>query len=336
LVGWFQIAASVESAFNTRQRLLSILIWGSVVAVLFSAIMGALLARRALHPINTITQTAVQITRADDLGRRIPHVGPPDEVGQLAGAFNEMLERLESIFRAQRRFVADVSHELRTPLTTIRGNVDLMRRMGGDDPASLSAIENETGRMTRLVGDLLLLAKADAGHLPIVREPVQIDAVLAEIFHQTRVLAGQRLQISLQCPEAEDADPLIVMGDADRIRQLLLNLVDNAMKHTPDGGQVSLRLAQMDGWVRLTVADTGSGIPPEDLPHVFERFYRAEKSRVRKPAFSDDSPGVGVGLGLSISTWIAEAHDGYIEVQSEQTKGSAFHLWLPLAESTAY
>ena len=336
LVGWFQIAASVENAYNTRQRLLSILIWGSVVAVLLSAIMGALLARRAFHPINTITQTAVQITRADDLGRRIPHVGPPDEVGQLAGAFNEMLERLESIFRAQRRFVADVSHELRTPLTTIRGNVDLMRRMGGDDPASLSAIENETDRMTRLVGELLLLAKADAGHLSIAQKPVQIDVVLAEIAHQTRVLAGQRLQITLQCPESEDAEPLIVMGDTDRLKQLLLNLVDNAMKHTPDGGQVSLRLAQMDGWVRLTVADTGSGIPPEDLPHVFERFYRAEKSRARKPTFSDDSPGVGVGLGLSISTWIAEAHGGYIEVQSEQTKGSAFHVWLPLAESTSH
>jgi signal transduction histidine kinase len=330
LVGWFQIATSVETAYSTRQRLLTILVWGSVVAVLLSAIMGALLARRALNPIHAITQTAVQITRADDLGRRIPHLGPPDEVGQLAGAFNEMLERLERIFRAQRRFVADVSHELRTPLTTIRGNVDLMRRMGGADPASLNAIQNETDRMTRLVGDLLLLAKADAGHLPIEREPVQIDAVLAEIAHQTRLLAGQRVRIVLQCPESEDAAPLIVMGDADRLRQLLLNLVDNAIKHTPDRGQVSLRLAQMNGWARLTVADTGSGIPSEDLPHVFQRFYRAEKSRSRRPVVSEDSPGVGVGLGLSIALWIAESHGGHIEVQSEQDKGSAFHVWLPL------
>jgi two-component system OmpR family sensor kinase len=335
LVGWFQIATSVETVYSARQRLLTILVWGSVVGVLLSAIMGALLARRALHPIHTITQTAVQITRADDLGRRIPHLGPPDEVGQLAGAFNEMLERLERIFRAQRRFVADVSHELRTPLTTIRGNVDLLRRMGGDDPASLNAIQNETDRMTRLVGELLLLARADAGYLPIACEPVQIDAVMAEIAHQTRVLGGPGLQVTLECSESEDAESLIVMGDADRLRQLLLNLVDNAIKHTPDGGQVSLRLALTDGWVRLTVADSGSGIPPEDLPHIFERFYRAEKSRSRKPTLSEESPGVGVGLGLSIARWIAEAHGGHFEVQSEQDKGSAFHVWLPLAEADA-
>lgn len=329
LVGWLQIATSVDDVYSTRRRLLTILIQGSLVGVLLSAISGALLARRALNPIHAITQTAVQITRADDLGRRIPHLGPPDEVGQLAGAFNEMLERLERIFAAQRRFVADVSHELRTPLTTIRGNIDLLRRIGGKDPASLDAIQNESDRMIRLVGDLLLLAQADAGHLPIAQEPVEIDALLSEIAHQTRVLASHKLQVSLECPELEEAAPLTVMGDPDRIRQLLLNLVDNAVKNTPEGGQISLCLARMDGWVRLTVADTGTGIPPADLPHIFERFYRAEKSRWRKPSPSDESPGVGVGLGLSIAQWIARAHGGRIEVQSELEKGSAFHVWLP-------
>jgi two-component system OmpR family sensor kinase len=332
LVGWLQIATSLESVYSARQKLLSILIRGSVIGVLLSAIMGALLARRALNPIHAITQTAVQITRADDLDRRIPHIGPPDEVGQLAGAFNEMLERLERIFHAQRRFMADVSHELRTPLTTIRGNVDLLRRMGGTDPDSLNAIRNETDRMIRLVGDLLLLAQVDAGHQPIADEQVAIEAIVAEIAHQTRVLAGERLQVALECPKSDDAEPLIVRGDADRLKQLLLNLTDNAIKHTPDGGTVSLCLAHIDGWVRLTVTDTGSGIPPEDLPHIFDRFYRAEKSRWRKPSANKESPGVGVGLGLSIARWIAEAHGGHIEVQSEQGKGSAFHTWLPLAQ----
>lgn len=336
LVGWLQIATSVEAVHSARRYLLSLLIQGSVGGVLLSGIMGALLARRALHPIHAITQTAVQITRADDLGRRIPHLGPPDEVGQLAGAFNEMLERLERIFRAQRRFVADVSHELRTPLTTIRGNIDLLRRMGGSDPASLNAIQNETDRTTRLVGDLLLLARADAGHLPIAREPIEIDALFAEIAHQTRVLASPRLEVSLECPELEDEERLTVLGDADRLKQLLLNLTDNAIKHTADGGQISLHLARMDGWTRLTVADTGSGIPPQDLPHIFERFYRAEKSRWRKPDPSEASPGVGAGLGLSIARWIADAHGGHIEVQSEQGKGSAFHVWLPLAEPSTH
>ena len=336
LVGWLQIATSLDAIQSARQKLLSILILGSVGGVLLSAIWGALLARRALNPIHAITQTAVQITRADDLGRRIPHLGPPDEVGQLAGAFNEMLERLERIFHAQRRFVADVSHELRTPLTTIRGNVDLLRRMGGTDPASLNAIQNETDRMVRLVGDLLMLAQADAGHLPIAREPIEMDALIAEIADQVRVIAGHRLQVVLECAEPEREEPLTVLGDADRLRQLLLNLTDNAFKHTPDDGCVSLCLAQMDGWVRLTVADTGSGISPEDLPHVFDRFYRAEKSRWRRPALSEASPGVGVGLGLSIARWIAEAHGGRIEVQSEQGKGSAFHIWLPLADPEAH
>ncbi len=331
LVGWLQIAMSIDDALGARQQLLTILVRGSLGGVLLSAVMGALLARRALNPIHAITQTAVQITRADDLERRIPHLGPPDEVGQLAGAFNEMLERLERIFRAQRRFVADVSHELRTPLTTIRGNVDLLHRMGSADAASLNAIQSETDRMIRLVGDLLLLAQADAGYLPITQQPVAIDALLAEIAHQTRVLAGQRLQVGLECPKPEDTEPLIVMGDADRLRQLLLNLVDNAVKHTPEGGQIALRLARADDWVRLTVVDTGTGIPPEDLPHIFERFYRAEKSRWRKPVPSETSPGTGVGLGLSIAQWIARAHNGRIEVQSELGKGSAFHVLLPLA-----
>jgi signal transduction histidine kinase len=313
--------------------LLSILVRGSIGGVLLSALMGALLARRALRPIHAVTETAVQITRADDLGRRIPHRGPPDEVGLLVGAFNEMLERLERLFRAQRRFVADVSHELRTPLTTIRGNVDLLRRMGGADPASLSAIQSETDRMIRLVGDLLLLARADAGHLPIAREPVEIDALLIEVAHQTRVLSGDRLELTVDCPVSDQKDPLLVLGDEDRLKQLLLNLADNAVKHTPEGGRVTLQLAQADGWVRLTIADTGSGILPEDLPHIFDRFYRAEKSRWRKPSPKDTpSPGVGVGLGLSIARWIAQAHGGRIEVQSELGQGSAFHVWLPLSE----
>ena len=335
LIGWLQIATSVQNVYRSRQQLLFILVRRSFVGLLLSAAMGALLARRALRPIHAVTQTAVRINRADDLGRRIPHVGPPDEVGQLAGAFNEMLERLERIFRVQQRFVADVSHELRTPLTTVRANVDLLRRMGGADEASLNAIQSETDRLIRLVGDLLLLARADAGRLPITHEPVEIDGVLVEVAQQTRVLSGDRLQVAVECTTSEPGEPLVVSGDADRLKQLLLNLADNAVKHTPDGGRVSLRLTQTDGWVRLTVADTGAGIPPEDLPHIFERFYRAEKSRWRRPVANDTSPGAGVGLGLSISRWIAEAHGGHIEVQSELGQGSAFHVWLPLAKPEA-
>jgi signal transduction histidine kinase len=330
IVGWMQIATSAETVYSARKQLLSILIRGSLIGVVLSSVMGALLAQRALNPINSITQTAVQITRADDLSRRLSHLGPPDEVGRLADAFNEMLERLERIFNAQRRFVADVSHELRTPLTTIRGNADLLRLMGGADPASLNAILSETERMIRMVNDLLLLAQADAGHLPISRQPVEVDAILAEIAHQTRVLAGDRITVELNCTDMEREEPLIVLGDADRLRQLFLNLVDNAIKHTPEGGNVSLCLLLEDDWVRLSVADTGAGISPQDLPYIFDRFYRAEKSRWRKPTTNHAGTGAGAGLGLSIARWIAEAHDGRIEVESQVGQGSVFHVWLPL------
>src|SRR6185436_13148000 len=153
---------------------------------------GSLSAGRALRPLNTITQTALQITRADDLSRRIPlpPSGPRDEVGRLAQAFNESLERLEKLFNAQRRFLADVSHELRTPLTAIRGNVDLLRRMGGADPTSLDAIQSEAERMSRLVGDILLLAQAETGNLPLVRVQVELDTLLLEIFREAQVLSA--------------------------------------------------------------------------------------------------------------------------------------------------
>ncbi len=317
LVGHLQVATSLRTLDNARRGLLVILISGGLIGIILSAVLGALLAERALRPIDDITQTALQITRADDLSRRIPQADPFDEVGRLAGAFNEMLERLERLFRAQQRFVADVSHELRTPLTTIRGNVDLLRRMGQADPACLDAIQAETERMTRLVGDLLLLARADAGQLPLAQEPVEVDLLMADLARQAQLLARERVKVSLTVD-----GPAIVRGDADRLRQLLLNLVDNALKHTPPGGRIWLRQAQADGWVRLTVYDTGKGIAPEDLPHIFDRFYRADKARSRSHG--------GAGLGLSIARWIAEAHGGRIEVQSELDVGSAFHVWLPL------
>ena len=324
LVGYVQTASSLHIVDSAQNALLIILIGGGVMAVLSAALVGWLSARRALQPLETITRTALQITRADDLSRRIPMDGAPqDEVGRLGMAFNESLERLERLFNTQRRFLADVSHELRTPLTAIRGNVDLLRRMGGVDPTSLDAIQSEAERMSRLVGDLLLLAQADSGNLPLVRAPVELDTLLLDVFREAQVLAaGVHVSIG-------EIDQALVLGDRDRLKQLILNLVSNALKFTPEGGRVTLGLARAAGeWARLAVTDTGLGIPPDELPHVFDRFYRVDKARSRVLG--------GAGLGLSIAQRIAQMHGGRIEAMSEGAgRGATFCIWLPLAGKQA-
>jgi two-component system, OmpR family, sensor kinase len=291
----------------------------SAAALVLAALGGAILARFALRPIKAITDTAHQITVTQDLGRRIPIVVPNDELGRLSSTINDMLARLETSFDAQQRLVADVSHDLRTPLTTIRGNLDLLKRGAVDDEVmrgeALRAIGDETERMSRLVSDLLLLAQADAG-MTLHRQPVELDTLLLEVYRQAQVMAlAHNISVRLGAE-----DQALVGGDVDRLRQLLLNLIDNALKYTPAGGQVVLVLRRSDGWVRIQVTDNGVGIAPEDLPHIFERFYRADRSRARRG---------GSGLGLSIAQWIAEAHGGRVEVSSEVGKGSTFTVWLP-------
>ena len=324
LVGYLQVAQPLNTVDSAINVLLILLIGGGVAAVILAALGGWLAAHRALKPLEAVTQTALQITRADDLSRRIPQPEiVHDEVGRLVQAFNESLERLERLFNAQRRFLADVSHELRTPLTVIRGNVDLLRRMGGADPMSLDAIQSEAERMSRLVGDLLLLAQADAGTLPMARNPVELDTLLLEVYRESQVLAGPvHLTIG-------DIDQALVTGDRDRLKQLLLNLVSNALKYTPEGGRVTLALTRIKDWARLVVSDTGVGIPPDELPHIFDRFYRVDKARTRTQG--------GAGLGLAIAQRIAQVHSGRLEAASDGAtgRGSTFSLWLPLAAEKA-
>jgi two-component system, OmpR family, sensor kinase len=315
-----QTTAPLHSVDTTTSILLIVLISGGVVAVAAAAVIGWISAQRALAPLETITQTALQITRADDLSLRIPMpTTPQDEVGRLGMAFNESLERLERLFNTQRRFLADVSHELRTPLTTIRANVDLLRRMGGADPTSLDAIQSESERMSRLVGDVLVLAQVDAGTLPLAHDPVELDTLLLEVLRDTQVLAGN---VKLGLGELDQA---VVTGDRDRLKQILLNLVSNALKFTPEGGRVTMGLALVNDWVRVTITDTGLGIPPEDMPRIFDRFYRVDKARSRALG--------GAGLGLSIAQRMAQMHGGRIEAASDGQAGhgATFSLWLPLA-----
>ena len=320
LYGHIQTASSLRTVDAAIDRLLKIMLIGGAVILLASLLLGDFLTRRALQPIDTIAQAAAQITAADDLSRRIPYNGPPDELAQLTNTFNETMERLERLFNAQRRFVADVSHEMRTPLTTIQGNLDLIRRIGYDEEA-LEAIESEAGRMSRLVGDLLLLAKADAGRLSLEKTNVDLDTLVLEVYNQAHLLSeGVDVQLG-------NLDRAQVLGDPDRLKQLLLNLVSNGLKYTPAGGSVTIDMTRDERTVKIAVSDTGIGIPEEDLPHIFDRFYRVDRARSRAQG--------GTGLGLSIAKWIADAHGGCLTVTSQLGQGSTFTISLPVVPDHA-
>ncbi len=319
IIAVLQIASSLNVIDNTRAELLDVLsiIW--IVAVLFTAILVWLTLGQTLKPLEAITKTAEQINRADDLSRRIPYDGSErDEIGNLVESFNQTLERLEALFTSQQRLLADVSHELRTPLTVIKGNVDLMRRMKSLDEESLTSIDQEAGRLTRLVGGLLLLAQAESGQMALALKKVELDLLLTEVFQEMMILAGNKVHVHLN-----EIDQVYVNGDRDRLKQVLINLVANAIQYTPQGGDVFLSLETIKDQARIICRDTGPGIPAEDLPHIFERFYRAEKSRTRGKTTS-------FGLGLSIANWIVERHGGRIEVNSREGKGTTFAIWLPL------
>jgi signal transduction histidine kinase len=315
VIGAVQVGQSLTEVENTLRQVLFLLSGGTVAALILAGIGGAFLARTTLRPIEKITQTATSIVSAQDLKQRLPTSDTDDELDRLIVTINDMLERLDNFFQAQVRLSADVSHELRTPLTIIRGNVDLLRRGAASDPnelnEALSIIDGELDRMSRIVADLLLLSQADAG-LTLRLQPVELDTIILDVYRQARVTAnGVNIQLGHE-------DQAVVQGDADRLKQLLLNLVTNALKHTPSNGFVTLSLYREPEWVRITVADTGKGITPTALPHIFERFYRGENNDQK-----------GVGLGLSIAQWIAQAHGGQITVTSEVGKGSVFTLWLP-------
>lgn len=318
-VGTLMIAQSLSLVQAAQQRLVSIMVILALFIVPLSALAAWFLTRQALAPLVEMSAMATNITKADDLNLRIPLDGQPeDEVGQFIQAFNQTMERLENLFNSQNRFITDVSHELRTPLTVIKGNVGLMKRLGCGDEESLDSISAEVDRLTRLVGDLLLLAQAETGHLPLEFQVVELDTIFLEVFGQMKMLAGQRIDLKIA-----DLDQIRVKGDPDRLKQVIVNLVANAIQHTPASGEVQITLAKTDGMGLFQVSDTGPGIAAEDLPFIFERFYRGEKSRKREK-------GSGFGLGLSIARWIVNNHQGKIEVESQVGEGTTFRVYLPL------
>lgn len=321
-----QVAAPLATVNQAMDRLLTIMMAGMSAAIVGSVIVGMLISDRALKPIDDLTQAAARITETDDLSTRLPWQGPMDELGRLTFVFNRMMDRVEHLFDVQRRFVGDVSHELRTPLTAMRGNLELIERYGMDD-MSLNAITGEVDRMSRMVNDLLLLARADYGGLKLDLDAMDLDTVMMKAFHEAKTIVharGDKLRVKMG-----RFQPIRINGNPDRIMQLLLNLIGNAVKFTPDGGEIKLSLSEEGEYAVMRVSDTGIGIADEDLPRVFDRFYQVEDSR------ANTELDVGTGLGLSICKWIAEAHGGTIKVDSQVGHGTTFTIAIPKLEYTA-
>ncbi len=289
--------------------------------LLVSAAGSYWLARRAFQPIHRLTRTAREI-EAEDLHRRVPIPAAQDEVQDLALTLNEMIERLDEAFTRQRRFVADASHELRTPVAAIRSMTDVaiaQPASAEELSAVLRDVNAEADRLGHLITDLLALARADEGQAPLDHEPVRLDQLATDVAGVAEPLAAERgVALVVRADES-----VTVLGDEARLIQAVMNLVDNAITYTGAGGNVTLTVTASGQDAVLTVQDTGIGIAPEHLPHIFERFYRADAARTRANG--------GSGLGLSIVDWVVRAHDGTIDASSEPGKGSTFTMTLPLA-----
>ena len=324
-----RLATMHETIASLRQVLLAASVLGLVLAI----VGGWVLAGRALRPVDRVTAAAAAIAAGDgtatSLSARLPVPPTNDELARLSETFNAMLDRLQASFRSQERFVGDASHELRTPLTAIRGNVDVLMRQTrpgarpyhADDLApALDDIRRESDRMRRLLDDLLLLARGDAGHDALgdeaKRKAVRLDAIAAEAVRSAQALATGQI-IELEAPRSIE-----MAADGDRLHQLMMTLLENAIRHTPPGGRIRVAVAATpDGMARLAVRDEGEGIAAEHLPHIFERFYRADGARGRSSG--------GTGLGLAIAQAIVHAHDGDMTVTSAPGTGTTFVATLP-------
>jgi two-component system OmpR family sensor kinase len=334
--GHLVIAYSLGDLDSTVTRLEVADALAGAVAVVLLAGVGLPLVRASLTPLRGIESTAVAIA-GGDLSRRIDHPAGNTEVGRLAEALDMMLASIEAAYLARadgearalrsqermRRFVADASHELRTPLTSVRGLAEYGLQQEGTASREellrlMGLIAREAGRMGRLVEDLLLLARFDAGR-PLARRPVDLASIAAEAVQQARIVAVGR-PITL-----EAAEPVIAQADAERLRQVIDNLIGNAIRHTPPGTPVTVTVTGEAGSGRLTVADRGPGMTPEQASHVFERFYRTDDARTRADG--------GAGLGLAIAASLAAAHGGDLTVDTRPGHGAAFHLRLPRAET---
>jgi heavy metal sensor kinase len=295
------------------------------LALLAASLGGYFLARKGLAPVAEMGERAARITAAN-LAERLPVANERSELGRLARTFNELLARLDLAFEQQRRFMADASHELRTPVAIVCGESEVAlsnrRRSAAEYRESLAILHDEGRRLTRLVEDLFTLARADAGQYRLASDNFYLEEAAGECVRAVRSLAARR---GVGVEFKQDGE-MPARGDEALIRRMILNLLDNAIKFTPPGGSVEVEAGRAGGDYFVRITDTGAGIPAEAQPHVFERFYRADRARAR-----DEDAGGGAGLGLSIAAWIAEAHGGRVALERSDPRGSAFVVSLPPA-----
>jgi heavy metal sensor kinase len=319
VIGAVEVGLPRDDVEESLEALLLIIAIAYPLTLVLATIGGLLIAGRALAPIDRVTTVARRIS-AEDLSQRLDMQLPDDEVGRLARTFDEMIARLDDAFRRQRQFTADASHELRTPLTAIKGQTEvaLQRERDGEEYREvLTTVNSEVDRMIRLVASLLTLARADARQIGIARDSVDLGELAGDAVAQIRPAAeAKRIGIGTTSDGA-----VRITADEDLVLQLVLNLLDNAVKYTPEGGRVEVVTRVANGHAELSVSDNGPGIPAEHLARVFDRFYRVDPARTHG----------GAGLGLSISRWIAEAHGGTIDVESAPGEGSRFTVRLPIS-----
>jgi len=322
-----EVAAPYNQIESVLRGLLLTFALGLPLIVALAIGGGYLLMRRALHPVDEIRQKAAQIT-SRNLGERLPVVHTGDELERLAVDLNRMIERLETSFHQVNRFSADASHELRTPLTVLQGELESMARSSSNLPIEIrdtigSALE-ETQRLAKIVENLLAISRLEAGEARKQLERLDFAELARSTSDQMRLLAEEK-NIHLDCNGGEHVE---VDADPARLKQVVVNLLDNAIKYTPEKGRVSISVVKQDSRAVLEVEDNGIGISTDDLPHVFERFYRADKARSRQMG--------GTGLGLSIVRSICLAHGGRVTVNSTEGRGSLFRVELPLATSIRF
>lgn len=320
--GVIQLARPIEETERALTIFLYALAFGGIVVLVVASQGGAWLTRAAFRPIDVMARTVQGIVSAADLKRRVPVPDVQDELQLLTMTVNDLLDRIEQLFETQRRFLADASHELRTPLAAMQGNIEILNRGAARDPEllkeSLADMQRESARLIRLVNDLLMLARneAAAGMRFVL---VDLAELLMEVVRELRPIAGQ---VDLKLDIKNIA---IVEGDRDRIKQALLNVCMNALQHTPAGGRVTCTLMNSGDRAVIIIEDTGSGISSDDLPFIFDRFFRADRSRTR----DQSSTSSGSGLGLAIVKYIVEAHKGSVTVASTLNEGTTFGISLP-------